>query len=210
MRDAAGQAAIGELPGAADERVQGERLQSLTSDDVLPQGRVGGHFRRQRHGRRRSGRHAEMLGQRRPQVLPDQHVAVDDVVGLVGGNLMRRAEFGRTCDQPAVAARDDEAAAAGIAQRLRTFTLDRGEGAERGNDVHGAGHRMPEHDLRSQHAEGPGGLGLALAHQVFLQPVEVLVRMPRLALAARNRRRRHVAAIGLGTLHQRDVAQPGR
>ena len=80
-------------------------------------------------------------------------------------------------------------------------------GADGCDDVHRARHRMPEHDLRSQDREGPCAAGLPLAQEVFLSPVEVLVRMARPALLAGHRRRFDVAAIGFGSLQDRDVAQ---
>ena len=98
---------------------------------------------------------------------------------LVRGPLHRLGE------QVGVHCLDQRGDATGVVQRLACLAEQRGVHAERRDGVHVAAHRLAEDEDRPPDREAELVLGLLLAQEVLLQPVEVGVRVPRRPLAAR-------------------------
>ena len=150
---------------------------------------------------------AERLGDDRPDVLPDEHIAVRDVEGLVA----RRRRLGRpderTREQPRVDRLQHIGRPAGVGERQALLLADRRVGPDRRNEVHRRADDIAEHHLWPEDGHCRAATGASLAQVVLLKPVEIVVRVARRPFARRHGDRPQMHAVGLGALQQRDMTK---
>src|SRR5439155_17481080 len=136
--------------------------------------------------------------------------AVVDVEGLVAARGRDGGPRAGAREQIRIHRLEDALRTAGVVERLAGLLEQRAVDADGRNWIHMAAERLAEDHLRAQDRPVPALPLLLRPEVVLLQPVEVLVRMARRALARGHRHRLDVRAVGLGALEQRDVLETPR
>ena len=199
-------AVVGILERQADEGLEAGRNQIVLAPQRVPWRDPVRIFlrQRQRHGAARL--HLQRIGNRRPDILPGEDVAIGDVEGFVARRRRFAGPGDRARQQIDVDRLRHPRGTAGIIQRPALLAQHGGIDAERRDQIHRAAHRLADDQDRPQNAPVPGLALLQFAQKILLRPVEIRLLVHfRAAFARRHDERTDVNAIGLGALQQRDV-----